>query len=150
MKRCARCKEEKELNEFGAVKQYKDGLDYYCKACKNLFSKETYKKNPKRVRDTAIKRQYGISLLDYDRILEQQDGRCAICKGDNGGNTLHIDHDHATGRIRGLLCVPCNRAIGLLRDSPIVSQEVTKYLVSHSARGINWGVFKTLLGFPNE
>lgn len=62
-------------------------------------------------RDRALRHSYGISLRQRDAMEVQQDGLCAIC---HTSSHLHVDHCHDTGKIRGLLCGPCNRAIGLL------------------------------------
>ena len=65
-----------------------------------------------------LKNLYNLSLEDYERLVEKQRGLCAICYRQNkNGNRLFVDHDHQTGRIRGLLCLKCNTAIGLLDDN---------------------------------
>jgi len=69
-------------------------------------------------RHMKLRGKYGIGISDYSRMLVAQDGRCAICHGEpNGHGDLHVDHDHATGRVRGLLCANCNLGLGNLRDS---------------------------------
>lgn len=63
----------------------------------------------------SVQRMYGITQIEYDALLERQGGRCAICRTDTvGGNgkRWHIDHDHATGIVRGLLCMKCNLGLG--------------------------------------
>ena len=76
--------------------------------------------------------KYGMTLEDYDKMLVEQLGACAICKTVPDGELarLCIDHDHETGRIRGLLCDRCNRGIGLLRDDPAVLDAAAQYLRS--------------------
>jgi hypothetical protein len=85
----------------------------------NAYHRE-YRKRPERKareRETYLLRKYGIKVEDYDRRLEEQGGVCAICKEARPEErTLHVDHDHVTGKIRGLLCFRCNNAIGDLRD----------------------------------
>lgn len=65
-------------------------------------------------REKQYKNRYGITVADYDRMLLAQGGRCAICKTDKslGRGRFHVDHDHATGRVRGILCHLCNTALG--------------------------------------
>jgi hypothetical protein len=61
-------------------------------------------------------RSYGITLAEYDRLFNDQNGVCAICQKTNGEIALCIDHNHATNEVRGLLCNLCNRGIGLFND----------------------------------
>jgi Recombination endonuclease VII len=66
-------------------------------------------------RDRQYKKRYGITLADYDQMLRTQGGRCAICRSDTAGKKgqhFAVDHDHATGRVRGLLCIKCNARLG--------------------------------------
>lgn len=86
-------------------------------------------------RNTAFQKAYGISLADYEQMLVEQDGRCAICGQPPKDRRLAVDHDHETGRVRGLLCYGhCNRAIGLLRDNPELLRRAAEYLERASAR----------------
>lgn len=78
-------------------------------------------KNPYRNKHHDLKKNYGITLADYERILADQGGGCAICDRtpeNMAKRHLSVDHCHETKVIRGLLCDHCNRAIGLLRDDP--------------------------------
>lgn len=76
-----------------------------------------------------LMKNYGLTLDDYQEMLEAQDGRCAICQKkvltDNG---LHVDHDHITDTVRGLLCGNCNRGIGCLKEDPIILASAIAYL----------------------
>lgn len=63
-------------------------------------------------------RSYGITEHDYDRMLEEQDNGCYLCGKTDRGKALSIDHDHNTGKVRGLLCSIHNRALGLMNDDP--------------------------------
>ncbi len=69
-------------------------------------------------RKSHLKRTFGLTLEDYDRMLAEQDGGCAICGDPPGTTALHVDHCHETGEVRGLLCFRCNSALGNLRDDP--------------------------------
>jgi len=81
--------------------------------------KVSYQSNPKVFWQRNLKNKYGITVTDYERMLAEQGGLCAICRGQEtrAGFQLGVDHDHATGSVRGLLCTSCNTAIGLLGDS---------------------------------
>lgn len=72
--------------------------------------------------------RYGITLEDYEAMLERQDGGCAICGRPPQGKRLSVDHNHSNGRVRGLLCVRCNSAVGLLDDDPTWSRRAEAYL----------------------
>ena len=83
-------------------------------------------------------RIYGLTVDQYDAMLAAQDGVCAICKspdpnGRSGSTYFVVDHDHATGDVRGLLCAPCNSGIGLLQDSIIVIEQALEYLRAHTS-----------------
>jgi hypothetical protein len=86
----------------------------------------------KRLRKTALK--YGITDVDYKRMLEEQNGVCAICQEFHGGRSgrLDIDHCHVTGKVRGLLCHKCNRALGLLKERIENLQGAIAYLERHT------------------
>jgi len=72
---------------------------------------------------------YGMSSLDYADLLQKQGGVCAICGEINSnGQRLGVDHTHQTGRIRGLLCSTCNRALGLLKDDAATLRRAARYL----------------------
>lgn len=80
-------------------------------------------------REGHLKRKYGITLEDYERMLEEQGGVCFICKKPRPEDrTLHVDHDHATGEIRGLLCFRCNNALGDFDDDHELLQNAADYL----------------------
>lgn len=95
-----------------------------------IYSRRWYYKNPDKVRNAKYKRNYGISLDDYNELFQKQNGLCAICfKPETRMKyRLHIDHCHGTGKIRGLLCNTCNRALGLFKDNPEVLLRAYKYL----------------------
>jgi hypothetical protein len=72
-----------------------------------------YLRHRERVRRSALKREYGLSIEDYNNMLANQDGKCAICGGTEW-RRLSVDHCHTSLKIRGLLCSPCNKALGVL------------------------------------
>lgn len=79
-----------------------------------------------QLRLNHLARSYRLAPTDYDRLLVEQEGVCAICARVPG--RLEVDHDHGTGAIRGLLCGPCNRGIGALGDSPALLRAAADYL----------------------
>jgi len=80
-------------------------------------------------RASKLKSAYGLTIADFDRMLASQGGVCAVCSGPpNGRGAYHVDHDHDTGKIRGLLCHSCNIALGLVRDSQDHLAKLMAYL----------------------
>ena len=92
-------------------------------------NKERYARNKAYNRESAW-RKVGIKLTyhQYLALVEKQGGVCAICGGDGGSYNLNVDHDHDTGRIRGLLCSNCNAALGSFQDSEILLRLAIAYL----------------------
>lgn len=74
-----------------------------------------------------LRRKYGLTVEEFEFLRIAQDDRCAICNEPDPAG-LHIDHDHETGLIRGLLCGKCNKAIGLLREEPALFDAASRYL----------------------
>jgi hypothetical protein len=73
-------------------------------------------------------RRYRLTAADYDKLLSEQGGRCAICGALPAGKRLAVDHDHNTGQVRGLLCSRCNFGIGFLGDSSANCRSAAGYL----------------------
>jgi hypothetical protein len=93
-------------------------LEYAASGRKQLVDRKSY-----------LKRKYGMTIADYDRMFEHQGGVCAICgKPRPDERTLHVDHDHATGVIRGLLCFRCNNALGDFDEEYELFQMAADYL----------------------
>ena len=88
-----------------------------------------YTKNVERQHRDRIQSVYGITPEQHKKMLEEQRGRCAICgNAQPCGRRLCVDHHHASGAVRGLLCFRCNRALGALRDSPSLLRTAADYL----------------------
>lgn len=77
--------------------------------------------------------RYGMTEADYDRMLEDQGGLCAICRREPDQRSLAIDHDHESGAVRGLLCFPCNAGLGSFSDDPIRVQRALEYLKANGS-----------------
>lgn len=85
-----------------------------------------------QARNAYLIRTYGITLDDEIAMLEEQGGKCAICRHRVGkGRERHIDHDHATGKVRGVLCLRCNSALALVGESPTVLEAMAAYIEKH-------------------
>lgn len=124
LKRCVDCDSEKPLSDFGKQHGYPVKR---CRLCDSDYKKTLPSYTNKDVRrDQKLKSRYGISLGEYLEMLRGQNGVCAVCGG--GGAKLHVDHCHDTGRVRGLLCGSCNRALGLLKDDVERLRKAIDYL----------------------
>lgn len=106
------------------------------------YGKKWRKENPERQAVSQKKyrlKEYGLTVEEYEAMAERQHYRCLVCgekrplyRIDNkSSNGLCIDHDHKTGKVRGLLCDTCNRGIGLLKDAPHVLRAAADYLEQH-------------------
>ena len=92
-------------------------------------------KYPMRVWLTEIKQKYGLTFRDYIHLLEEQDCKCAICGssgfvGQNKRAPFTVDHDHASNKVRGLLCGLCNIGLGCFRDSQVLFDRASQYLLN--------------------
>jgi hypothetical protein len=131
MKRCPSCKTAKPRSEFAKNRSRPDGVQDRCKACYTIYQRQ-YQQTPHgkaRRRNATLRWTFGIDQQAYVELLAAQNGGCAICARPSGQRHLHVDHDHATDRVRGLLCGPCNQALGLFRDSPEVLEAARRYLL---------------------
>jgi hypothetical protein len=86
----------------------------------NAATKKWRDANPDKVKALFIGKRYGLTLERWNEMFAYQEGKCAICgtHQDQLKLELAVDHCHKTGKVRGLLCVRCNRAIGLMEDNP--------------------------------
>jgi hypothetical protein len=94
--------------------EYKGKRYWRCGSKQQADASASYRKNHRRVRGNRFRSRYGITLDDYNEMLERQGGTCARCKQPPGLLRLAVDHDHYTGRVRGLLCGACNTYLGRL------------------------------------
>lgn len=123
-KRCSRCGIEKPTADFY-------NTDAYCKQCRSEYKKTIRGKLRRKDRAYQLERLYGISLEDHDNILAAQNGCCPGCGATSFNDKsyhLAVDHNHETGEVRGLLCLKCNRILGLADDDPEVLRRLADYL----------------------
>lgn len=157
-KACADCGEVKPLDDFGFDPRMASGRKSYCRPCVNARAAADYAANAERIKAVRKRRyeerkalgvppppsqrvsrlsRYGITPEQWDELFAAQEGRCAICRTDaprGRGKSFHVDHDHATGKVRGLLCHSCNVGLGHLGDTPDRLRAVIAYVEAH-ARG---------------
>ena len=138
-KTCCKCGMEKEFSAFYRDSGKKDGLQSWCKECRNAVAGKYYKspEGRQRNREVHLKRKYGITLAEYDEMFDEQNGRCGICGTEEAGSKYKhfaVDHCHDSGAIRGLLCSNCNRGIGLLGDNLKDLSKAVLYLAKNEER----------------
>lgn len=113
------------------------GFDLRTREGRVAFNRAHRQQNPDTYRDRELRKNFGISLVEYREKLAQQNGVCAICGSDevaerNGKPlALAVDHDHNSGDVRGILCIACNTGIGKLKDSPSLLRAAADYLEQH-------------------
>lgn len=128
-KRCASCKRVKPIADF-----FPTGNMVYCRDCELAKQRASYASGkPTRGRDyshrRSIRQRYGLTGEQYQAMVEAQGGQCAIC-GEQP-ERLRVDHDHATGAIRELLCNHCNVALAQARDNRDLLRAMIAYLERH-------------------
>jgi hypothetical protein len=163
---CTKCGNKKSIIEFPKMKHGKYGVSAECKDCRKIYHQKRYKKyaykyktdknfhkkalqaskkyreknsNIIKAKNARLKKNFGITLEQYNQMLKEQNGVCAICgnsekiidKRINRIISLAIDHDHQTGKVRGLLCNTCNHLLGLANDNFEITKNATDYLKKH-------------------
>jgi len=158
MKKCTKCNVEKPFEGFYKCASSHDGRQSRCSECTRNYNRAYYHGNPEkahaRVRGWrhqnaeainernrkrrpqiyfwVAKHTYGITKKQLEELEKSQGGVCAICKK-RPESRLHIDHDHETTAIRGLLCLKCNIALGAFLDDPDLVEEAARYLRSRAS-----------------
>ena len=131
-RRCYTCKEVKPLEAFAKSAKESLGHRYECKVCQNKHAKAFHKQFPERTKQYEIKhnlmKDFGLTVETYDAMLVAQNGVCKICGNPPTTERLSVDHDHQTGKLRGLLCRHCNVGLGHFRDDPNRLINACKYL----------------------
>jgi len=128
---CKKCDIEKNLDGFY-------GKSHKCRECTLAEKKANH--DPVAARERNLMERYGMTLEDYVLMSEGQNHKCLIChttdpakggrKSGKGGAMKHfcVDHDHETGKVRGLLCYSCNRIIGMIEENPEWCDRAVTYL----------------------
>lgn len=146
-RKCTRCG---NAGEFYSDKSKKDGIHSICVNCHKQYKKELHSrdsearnrqlarskkyrelnpiKNKLSITNATLKKKYGITLEEYNLMLNRQNNKCAVCSTSPTSQRLHVDHDHATGEVRGLLCQACNVSIGKMKESPELLRKLALYI----------------------
>lgn len=148
-KACSKCKVVKRYGEFLANPKMRSGRQSECQACRNQRNKEWRLANLEKIRakertrshkkiradkryayERKLLTKYGLTLADVDVIARAQGRVCAICKQVRKGRhgKLCVDHNHQTGKVRGLLCEKCNMGLGHFEDSPVLLARAMRYV----------------------
>ncbi|WP_299950948.1 endonuclease VII domain-containing protein [uncultured Modestobacter sp.] len=119
----------KDIAEFVRNAGQPSGRGPYCKPCHNARGRSS-KEKVGGSRTYHLKRRYGITADQADAMLVDQGGVCALCRT---APAAHVDHDHATGGVRELLCFNCNGGLGQFKDDPALLRAAARYVEAHRA-----------------
>lgn len=149
---CKRCEIGRPIVDFHVAKGCHDDRRPVCKFCIRKYQKKRYPtvakvrcakqreynaRNPLANRRGNLMKSYGITLEQYNIMFESQGGVCLICgcpeiiKRKGKIKNLAVDHNHITGKVRGLLCQKCNQALGLLNENPVVIKSLLEYITNN-------------------
>jgi len=153
--KCSRCKEDKPEDQFHNNKRQSRGKTHYCIPCHSDYMAGIYQrtkdKRKKYLEDNAeavaerkrsyyLRSTFGITIEEYETMCDRQANRCAICgekesvpdpKNPSVIRRLAVDHNHASGKVRALLCQRCNMGLGYFRDNPELLNWAANYLLRH-------------------
>lgn len=129
-KKCYACKQIKNVTEF-----YKSKVTHYQKECKQCCKERKYRwHNTEQGKissaNTKLKRRFGITIEDYNKMYKEQEGKCLCCGAHESynGHRLAVDHCHTTGKVRALLCKNCNSALGHVKENKETTLNLAKYI----------------------
>ena len=140
MKICTKCKTEKPLSEYSheRAKGRKPSLQPRCKTCSSEDTRNWRKSQDiDKLKDRYLQRTYGVTLQWYQDTLALQHNACPLCRcaftfhGELNADSPVVDHDHATGKVRGIICNECNRGLGYFHDNPDALRKAATYLEEH-------------------
>lgn len=129
-KRCPNCSVVKALDDFPNNRATRDGKATYCKPCHNQRIKEIAQRLYGGHANFLRIQRYGIDTEAFQEMIQDQNGKCALCLTKPA---KHLDHDHASGKVRAVLCFSCNRGLGKFGDNPLVIRNAIAYLQKSSS-----------------
>lgn len=129
---CTQCKNVKRFSDFGPRKDGKLKLRSTCKDC-DSYNVNVFNSDKDLKHGYHLKKKLGIGLLEYKFLNKAQNNKCIICRNSPVLNKrLYVDHDHKTGKIRGLLCQTCNTGLGYFKDNIDYLSGAIEYLKVHN------------------
>ena len=145
MKRCPACKRNRRESSFHKNRAAPDGLQWHCIDCRRKIDKRPakraqdlarwktrYREQRHLFKDRDLRKTYGISLEQFDALWKTQNGKCAMCDFKFKRHEGSVDHDHQTGKVRGILCRRCNLVLGFAKDDPVRLDNGAAYLRKHA------------------
>lgn len=132
---CTQCNEEKDETNFNKHKLGKHGLNPVCRECR---TKRQRQHRTEFGYGSTLKSKYGITYTQYLDMMKAQEYKCSICEDDFdltslGAKAPCVDHCHTTGKVRSILCRNCNTALGHVKESKTVLQNMILYIEEHNA-----------------
>ena len=151
MKVCTKCGVGKPVEAFHNDKAKRDGRHSHCRQCLSEYYRERRINDPdfvakcrerskkyrtenrekwrSMITSATLYKKYGITLEEFRQMSKEQGDVCLICEEEcNTGHRLSVDHDHTTGKVRGLLCRKCNNVLGHAGDNPEILRKAIQYL----------------------
>lgn len=123
--KCSDCAVDKPVEEFPRNRNSRTGRGSYCKPCHNARTRANIRRLHGDTRHYHYRQRYGIGRDEVQALKESQGGLCAVCCQ---REATQVDHDHRTGKVRGILCLNCNAGIGALGDDPRLIYQAIDYL----------------------
>lgn len=130
-----RLRNKEKLKEQG--KRYREENGAHQREYAKVYYIENKPEALRRAKNSSYKRRYGLTVNDVERMRKAQGGKCACCG--KRENNLMVDHDHATGLVRALLCRGCNTALGFIKDDVKIAEALAVYLTKMKKREVSNG-----------
>jgi hypothetical protein len=128
---CPKCNQVKQIDEFNKDIHTFTGYAVYCKECSNLIGHSRYRKHKEKYQNYRLLKKFKITTGEYKSLFDAQNNSCAICQVPwDGKKFMPVDHDHKTGKIRGILCDDCNLGLGKFNDSHEMLLKAAHYLLT--------------------
>ena len=142
-KYCPSCKQVLPIEDFVRNRSTKSGFGSYCRPCQAAKAAESIKRVHGSGRHYHLKHRYGLGADEVLAMLEEQGSLCLVCRRQMTVETAHVDHDHVTGNVRGLLCFGCNGGMGQFADDPQVLVRAARYLLTAAEQRLPFEVIWT-------